>query len=86
MGAFSNPASDREAAQSVRHRSLWATIPSDRTAQTGDRLLYLGDDAGGVPLEVMAVEVTTDELLVIHAMPLRDRYKNEYLEAKKWRV
>jgi len=49
------------------------------------RLVYLGDDADGRPLEVMAVETAGDELLVIHAMPLRDKYKPQYEEARKWR-
>ncbi len=51
-----------------------------------DRLLYLGDDASGIPLEVMAVELDADALLVIHAMPLRRQYKADYQEAIKWRV
>lgn len=33
----------------------------------------------------MAVELEDDALLVIHAMPLRDRYRKQYEEAKKWR-
>lgn len=32
----------------------------------------------------MAVEVGDDGLLVIHAMQLRDRYRKQYEEAKKW--
>jgi hypothetical protein len=51
-----------------------------------DRLLYLGDDDNGVPLEVVAVELGPDELLVIHAMPLRTKYRRQYLEAERWRV
>ncbi len=39
----------------------------------------------GVPLEVMAVELEDGGLLVIHAMPLRDRYRMQYEEARKWR-
>jgi hypothetical protein len=38
----------------------------------------------GVALEVMAVELADDSLLVIHAMPLRDRYRKQYEEATKW--
>jgi hypothetical protein len=52
------------------------------------RLVYLGDDQGGAPIEVMAVEVDTphgDGLLVIHAMPLREKYRPHYEEAKRWR-
>lgn len=35
------------------------------------------DCAGG-----MAVELEDDTLFVIHAMPLRDRYRKQYEEAK----
>ncbi len=49
------------------------------------RLLYLGDDQRGVALEVMAIEVErdddSDDLLVIHAMKLRTRYLDQYIEA-----
>jgi hypothetical protein len=48
------------------------------------RLVYLGDDAAGVPLEVMAIELDSGGLLVIHAMPLRTKYHTQYEEAKKW--
>ena len=49
------------------------------------RLVFLGDDEDGLELEVMAVELDDDSLLVIHAMGLRDRYRTQYEEAKKWR-
>jgi hypothetical protein len=49
------------------------------------RSLYLGDDAEGTPLEVMAVELEDGDLLVIHAMALRNRYRAQYEEAKQWR-
>ncbi len=49
-----------------------------------DRLLYLGDDAGGVALEVMAVELETGELFIIHSMPMRHRYRAQYREAQRW--
>jgi hypothetical protein len=48
-------------------------------------LLFLGDDPNGEALEVMAVELCGQELLVIHAMPLRERYRDQYEEARKWR-
>lgn len=46
---------------------------------------FLGDDEDGVALEVMAIELEDESLLVIHAMLLRDRYQEQYEEAKKWR-
>ena len=40
-----------------------------------DRLLFLGDDSAGVAIEVMALEMDNDDLLVIHVMKLRARYE-----------
>jgi hypothetical protein len=42
------------------------------------RIVYLGDDDQGRALEVMAVEGKHGELLVIHAMELRDKYRQRY--------
>jgi hypothetical protein len=49
--------------------------PADAPAGAEPRLVYLGDDADGVALEVMAVELEDGSLPVIHAMSLRDRYR-----------
>ena len=57
-----------------------------RRPEEDDRFLYLGDDERGVPLEVLAIELDEGDLYVIHAMPLRDRYRRLYEEAKRWRV
>lgn len=59
--------------------------PAAAPARANSRLVFLGDDEEGVALEVMAVELKDESLLVIHAMPLRDRYQKQYEEAKKWR-
>ena len=59
--------------------------PAGAPAEADVRLLYLGDDANGVALEVMAIELDDNSLLVIHAMPLRERYQPQYEEAKRWR-
>jgi hypothetical protein len=40
-----------------------------------DRLVFLGPDQNGVLLEVMGVE-TDQGLLIIHAMPMGNRYPN----------
>ncbi len=55
--------------------------PPDRPL---DQLVYLGDDRGGVALEVMAVELANGDLLVIHSMPLRSKYQAQYQEALRW--
>jgi len=59
--------------------------PAGAPAGADPRLVFLGDDADGVPLEVMAVELEDGSLLVIHAMPLRARYTEKYKEANRWR-
>ncbi len=58
--------------------------PAGGPASRDPRLVYLGDDANGVPLEVMAVELEGGGQLVIHAMPMRERYRKQYEEAKRW--
>lgn len=59
--------------------------PAGAPENASVRLVFLGDDEKGAALEVMAVELEEDVLLVIHAMPLRERYRKQYEEAKKWR-
>jgi hypothetical protein len=56
--------------------------PGGALAGASARLVFLGDDAKGTALEVMAVELEDGSLLVIHAMPLRDRYRKQYEEVK----
>jgi hypothetical protein len=48
-------------------------------------LLFLGDDAAGVPLEIVGVELADGRPRVIHAMPMRHSYRDLYEEATKWR-
>ncbi len=59
--------------------------PGGAPAGADRRLVYLGDDADGIALEVMAIELEDGSLLVIHAMKLRDAYREQYEEAKRWR-
>ena len=69
----------------IEHCGLRFRVPPP--AGHGDeRLIYIGDDADGLALEVMAVELGPDELYVIHAMPLRKQYRAQYEQAKRWRV
>jgi hypothetical protein len=56
------------------------TPPAGTPGARSIRLVYLGDDAGERALEVMAVELPCGELLVIHAMPLRAKYRRQYEE------
>ena len=60
--------------------------PPARDAEVLDRrLVCLGDDPSGRALEVIAVEGDKDDLIVIHAMELREKYRVQYEEAKQWR-
>jgi len=43
-----------------------------------DVVLVLWADAGGVPLEVVGLELADGDLLVIHAMKLRNAYFEAY--------
>lgn len=46
------------------------------------RVLFLGDDASGRALEVIAVD-EGDRLVVIHAMDLRSKFRKLYEEGKR---
>ena len=75
----------------IEHCRLVFVQPAPDGSTTPDsRLVYVGDDAAGTALEVVAValETTTfgtEHLCVIHAMRLRDKYRSYYEEAKRWR-
>jgi hypothetical protein len=47
------------------------------------RLVHLGKDRKGQVLEVMVIKLANQDLLVIHAMPLRAKYMQRYEEAEK---
>jgi hypothetical protein len=69
--------------------AVWAfgeSAPSRDAEVLDDRLVILGDDASGKALEVLAVEGPKGELIVIHAMELREKYREQYKEAKQWRL
>lgn len=46
------------------------------------KLIYVGDDQEGMPLEVIAVELRSGELKIIHAMQLRKKFIGIYWEEK----
>ena len=50
-----------------------------------DRSLFLGDDEHGTALEVAAITLDTGDLLVLHAMKLRRKYRDQYTEALPYR-
>jgi len=82
-----------EFAQSARkHKVGWTrvlaviedpTVVLELPAPPGgdERLVFLGEDASGRVLEVMAVRIT-DGLLVIHAMDIRPKWRAVYEEGR----
>jgi hypothetical protein len=69
----------------IEHCGLVFRVPPP-AGELDERLLFLGDDEEGAALEVMAVELQGRGLYVIHAMNLRQRYRQPYEEAKRWRI
>jgi hypothetical protein len=69
------------AAHVIQHCGL----PYEGLDDAGDAVLFLGDDWNGIPLEVGGIELEDGDLLVIHAMRLRRKYLELYLEALPWR-
>jgi hypothetical protein len=63
----------------------WGQPSTKASSRSPRSTVFLGDDPQGGALEVMAIELEGGSLLVIHAMPLRDPYREQYEEAKKWR-
>jgi hypothetical protein len=81
----------RDARYVVVHCGLVFLQPAPTgSAVPEDRFVYLGDDPSGRPLEVIGVELETEDgeehLRVIHVMELRAKYRSQYEEAKQWRV
>jgi hypothetical protein len=60
----------------TEHEDEWYADP---------RFLFLGPDLEGCPLEVVGVGPADGSLVIIHAMPLREKYHGWYAEAAKWR-
>ena len=57
---------------------------SPTNSNVDERVVFLGDDLERVALEVIAVEQEEDEFMVIHAMNLRNRFRELYEEARPW--
>lgn len=79
MGTVGDQAPHQPSAQRPRrpHRDDHPRQPAPADADAdakADRLVYLGADQDGTLLEVMVIE-TDRGLLVIHAMPMRDKYR-----------
>jgi hypothetical protein len=69
----------------VRHAGVCRCESEYPDESYGDpRFLFLGPDIEGMPLEVVAVAPEDGSLVIIHAMPLRERYHGWYGEVAKW--
>lgn len=49
-----------------------------------DRVLFLGPDAHGALLEVIAVKASNGDLWVIHAMPVRRQFEGAFRDVMRW--
>ncbi len=52
---------------------LYPSDPEDE-----DLVVFLGPDSHGVALEVVGLELADGDVLVIHAMKLRRKYRDDY--------
>jgi hypothetical protein len=82
----------RVSKERIRYVIAHCGLAFEEQAPTSDadvldaRLVCLGDDSDGRAIEVIAVEGSKEELIVIHAMALRKKYTDQYEEAKRWRL
>ncbi len=71
----------------IRHSGLDFNVPPPADSRyISDRTLYVGDDAAGVALEILAITTDLGDTLVFHAKRLGSRYRAEYEEAMKCRI
>jgi hypothetical protein len=63
------------------------SAPSRNAEVLDDRLVILGDDVSGKVLRGDGRGGLKGELIVIHAMELREKkYRSQYEEARQWRL
>jgi hypothetical protein len=86
LSATKHRITDEQIQHVIDHCGLPFVIEAPASNPGPDRLLFLGDDARGVALEVVAIELPEDELLVLHAQRMRSRHLPLYLKALECRV
>jgi hypothetical protein len=75
--------------ESIRHVIGGYRVRFEEPPPTGGpdsqsmRIVYLGEDGLGRELEVMAIRLESQEQIVIHAMPMRNKYRKRYEEIGK---
>lgn len=84
-GARKHRVSRAQVRNVVEHAGLFFVRPAAPPDRPDEALLFLGDDEAGVPPEIVGVGLADGRLRVIHAMPVRDSYRDLYEEATKWR-
>jgi hypothetical protein len=68
----------------ANYRVRFEEPPADgEPAGRSIRIVFLGEDAQGRAMEVMAVKLEDGDLFVIHAMTLRKKYRTKYEETSK---
>lgn len=74
----------------IDHFSSFSTLASfsegDGWEYESARVAFLGSDPDGERLAVIAATPESGELVILHAMPMRERYGRKYVEAISWRV
>lgn len=84
---FMPPASkhgvSRERARHVVENCACPLYQADPNPGDEDLVVFLGPHSRGVPMEVVAVERANGDLLVIHAMRLREKYAADYAKVMR---
>lgn len=68
----------------VRHAGICFHEREEGEMRGDPRFAFLGPDAEAIPLEVIAVAPEEGSLVIIHAMPLRERWQALYWEGLQW--
>jgi hypothetical protein len=85
-GARKHRVSRAQVGHLIAQAGLYFVRPPAPPEWPDEALPFLGDDAAGVRLEVVGVELADGGLRVIHAMAMRRAYEDLYEEARKWRL
>jgi hypothetical protein len=70
----------------ISHCGLTFVQPPPDDLGEPDRMLILGDDQARVPFEILGIQDDSGDLVVLHAMKMRRRYRRQSEEALPWRI